>query len=61
MLGKVAEVSLWEHGKGSVEFEGELWNATSDDDLNPGDKAIIQEVGGLLLKIASSELDGTRT
>ncbi len=53
MLGKMVQVRSWQDGEGRVFIEGELWNASSDDHLQPGDKAVVQEVQGLVLKIAS--------
>jgi len=58
MLGKMVEVRSWQDGEGRVLVDGELWNAASDDHLQPGDRAIVQRVDGLVLKIASSKSDG---
>jgi membrane-bound serine protease (ClpP class) len=55
MSGKMAEVKSWQGGKGRVLVEGELWNAASDDPLKPGDRAVVHEVEGLALRIASSK------
>jgi membrane protein implicated in regulation of membrane protease activity len=57
MLGKTVEVRSWRDGEGRVLVVGELWNAASDDHLQPGDRAIVQRVDGLILKIASSRSD----
>ena len=57
MLGKMVEVRSWGSGEGRVLVEGELWNAASDDDLQPGDRAVVQQVDGLVLRIAMSESD----
>jgi membrane-bound serine protease (ClpP class) len=57
MLGKMVEVRSWQDGEGRVLVAGELWNAASDDHLQPGDRAIVQRVDGLVLKIASSKSD----
>ena len=57
MLGKEVEVSSWQGGEGRVLVDGELWNAGSGDLLQPGDKAFVQKVDGLVLKIASSRND----
>ncbi len=53
MLGKVVEVKKWCDGQGRVLLDGELWKATSCDPQRPGDKAEVQEVVGLVLKIAA--------
>ena len=53
MLDKVVEVKDWRDGQGRVFFEGEIWMAVSGDPLRPGDEAVVQQVDGLVLKIAS--------
>jgi membrane protein implicated in regulation of membrane protease activity len=53
MLGKIVEVRSWRDGEGRVLVDGEIWNAASDDHLQSGDRAVVQEVNGLVLKIAS--------
>ncbi|MDO9531422.1 MAG: NfeD family protein [Deltaproteobacteria bacterium] len=51
MAGKEVKVVKWQ-GKGGIVFiNGELWKATSDAPLLPGDKAIIDKVDGLLLSV----------
>lgn len=51
MLGKVAEVKQWQTSEGRVLVNGELWRAVSDVSLSTGDKAIIQNVEGLTLRV----------
>ena len=51
MLGKVAKVKQWQKTEGHVFVNGELWRAVSDVPLLPGDKAIIQNVEGLTLRV----------
>ncbi len=51
MVGKIVKVNSWVKGEGSVLVEGELWKAKSDDPLQPEDKAFVQEVDGLVLKV----------
>ena len=51
MVGKEAKVVKWQEANGMVFINGELWKATSDDPLLPGDKATIEKVDGLLLKV----------
>ncbi len=51
MLGKVGEVKQWEKNEGRVFVNGELWGAVSDTPLTKGDKAIIERVEGLTLKV----------
>jgi membrane-bound serine protease (ClpP class) len=58
MLGKMVEVRSWEDGEGRVLVDGEFWNAASDDHLQPGDRAIVHKVDGLILKIATSTGNG---
>jgi membrane-bound ClpP family serine protease len=57
MLDKVVEVKKWRNGEGRALVDGELWQAASDDHLQPGDRAVVQKVNGLVLKIASSRSD----
>lgn len=53
MQGKDVEVKSWQGGEGRVFVDGELWKAESDDHLKPGDRAVVQKVDGLVLKVAS--------
>lgn len=46
-----AKVVEWSDGQGYVSAGGELWRATSKDDLTPGDPVAILSVNGLLLKV----------
>ena len=57
MIGKETEVKKWQDTKGMVFIKGELWKATSDHQLLPGDKAIIEKVDGLLLRITRCNED----
>jgi membrane protein implicated in regulation of membrane protease activity len=51
MLNKVAEVKEWGKAEGRVRINGELWRAVSDAPFSEGDKAIVEKVEGLTLKI----------
>jgi membrane-bound serine protease (ClpP class) len=51
MLGKVIDIRQWKETEGQVAIRGELWKAVSDIPLKKGDKAIIQKVKGLMLKV----------
>ena len=51
MVGKEVKVEKWQGKNGVVFINGELWKATSDAPLLPGDKAIIDKVDGLLLSV----------
>lgn len=46
-----AEVVEWGNGEGHVRAGGELWRATSTDELTPGDDVTVAAVDGLLLKV----------
>ena len=46
-----AEVVDWNGGEGHVRAGGELWRATSTDELHPGDDVAVAAVDGLLLKV----------
>jgi membrane-bound ClpP family serine protease len=51
MLGEVVEVKWWEGTEGQVFIKGELWRAVSDVLLLKGDRAVIQNVEGLTLRV----------
>jgi membrane-bound ClpP family serine protease len=51
LLGKVVEVKRWKETEGYVFVRGELWKAVSKDPLSVGDKAVVQSVEGLTLKV----------
>ena len=55
MLGRVAEVKRWRESEGLVFLNGELWKAVSDVSLLAGDKAVVQEVEGLTLRVKPLE------
>ena len=42
-------VQKWQKKSGWVYLNGELWKASSDDHLLPGDRAIIEKVESLVL------------
>jgi len=51
LIGEVGEVKEWSDTEGRIFVHGELWWATSEEPLSPGDKAEIQTVRGLTLKV----------
>lgn len=51
MLGQVVVIKQWEETEGQVLFRSELWRATSDLPLKKGDKAVIQDVQGLTVRV----------
>ena len=51
MLGKVGEIKQWRKTEGQVFVNGELWRALSDVPLLTGDKAVVQNVDGLTLRV----------
>jgi len=51
MIGKAGEVKQWKKNEGKVFVNGELWQAVSEVQLLPGDRVVIQNVEGLILKI----------
>jgi membrane-bound ClpP family serine protease len=53
MAGKEVKVIKWQFTYGIVFFNGEIWKATSNSNLLPGDKAIIDKIDGLLLTVMS--------
>ena len=54
MIGEICDVKEWNKTEGKVFVHGELWNATSEVPLSAGDKAIIQAVEGLTLRVKPS-------
>lgn len=53
--GKLVEVKEWNGGEGRILLEGEFWKAVSPDCLEPGDRAVVKKVDGLILTIAVHE------
>ena len=51
MLGKVGEIKQWQETEGQVFVNGELWRALSDVPLLTEDKAVVQNVDGLTLRV----------
>jgi membrane-bound ClpP family serine protease len=51
LLGEVVEVRQWKETQGQVFIKGELWRAVSNIPLSKGDKAIVNHVEGLTLKV----------
>lgn len=51
LIGEVGEVKEWSNTEGRVFIHGELWKATSEEPLSPGDKAVVQNVHGLTLTV----------
>ena len=51
LIGEVGEVKEWSNTEGRIFVHGELWRATSEEPLSPGDKAEVQNVKGLTLKV----------
>ncbi len=54
MVGLIGEIKEWKGTEGKIFVHGELWNATSENPLSPGDKAVIHEVDRLTLKVKPS-------
>ena len=51
LIGEVGEVKEWSNNEGRIFVHGELWGATCEEPLSPGDKAVIQNVQGLTLTV----------
>jgi len=51
MKGKTVEIKCWKDKSGIVLFHAERWQAVSEKQMQPGEKAIVEEVSGLTLKI----------
>jgi hypothetical protein len=51
MLGKVGEIKYWDESEGQIFIHGELWRAVSEFPLSMGDRAVIENVDGLTLRV----------
>jgi membrane-bound ClpP family serine protease len=51
MKGNVVEIKSWNEKQGIVLFHAERWQAVADRPMQVGEKAIVEEVSGLTLKI----------
>ena len=51
MKNKIVKIIFWEEKSGIVLFHAERWKATSEKPMQPGQKAIVEDVFGLTLKI----------
>ena len=51
MKGKTVEIKCWEDKSGIVLFHAERWQAVSEKPMQPGEKAIVEAVSGLTLKV----------
>jgi membrane-bound serine protease (ClpP class) len=51
LIGNIAEVKEWHNSEGKVFVHGEIWWAECDVPLKPGDKAVVQSVERLTLKV----------
>jgi membrane-bound serine protease (ClpP class) len=55
MLGARAEVTDWAGLRGHVFLQGERWNATSSQPLQPGQRVRIVAIDGLTLAVAPAD------
>jgi len=51
MKGKTVEIKCWGDKSGIVLFHAERWQAVSEKPMQPGEKAIVEEISGLTLKV----------
>jgi len=49
LIGEIGEVREWAGNEGRIFVHGELWRATGEELLLPGDKVVVQNVQGLML------------
>jgi membrane protein implicated in regulation of membrane protease activity len=54
MIGKKCLVKQWYGNSGKVQVGSELWNATGQLPLIPGDEAVVQGIEGLTLRLSAS-------
>ncbi len=52
-------VSEWSGKEGYVHVDGELWRAFADEELAPGDKVIVAQIDGLILKVTKTQSQST--
>jgi len=55
MIGKKCTVQQWNGNSGKVRVGAELWNASSQSPMVPGDEPVIQDIEGLTLRISSAQ------
>jgi membrane-bound ClpP family serine protease len=55
MIGKVVEIKRWDKTEGQVLINGELWEAVCEVPLLKGDKAVVQGIEGLTMKLEPYE------
>ena len=51
MIGKKCVVKQWTGNRGKVWVGAELWNATGNSSLMPGDEGLIQAIDNLTLQV----------
>lgn len=51
MPGELVDIHQWDGQEGQVFVRGEMWKAVSEVSFTKGDKAVIQQVEGLTLKV----------
>jgi membrane-bound ClpP family serine protease len=51
MQGKTVEILCWKDKSGIVLFHAERWQAVGENPMQPGEKAIVEAVSGLTLKV----------
>ena len=57
MIGEkgTAKTPISAKKEGKVFVHGELWNATSDEDIKKNDKISVIEINGMLLKVKKED------
>jgi membrane-bound ClpP family serine protease len=51
MKGRLVKIKIWENKAGIVLFHAVRWQAVSDEPMQPGESAIVEDILGLTLKI----------
>ena len=51
MKGRLVKIESWKNKTGIVLFHAERWQAVSDKPMQPGERAIVEDILGLTLKI----------
>jgi len=53
-VGKEGKIVSWDNGKGQIFVYGELWSASSEEELEKGEKVIIVDVENMIMKVEST-------
>lgn len=55
MIGKKCIVKIWDGKRGKVQLGSELWHATAQSLLIPGEEVVVEDMEGLTLRVSASK------